>query len=176
MTPVSFEQRLREDLRVAPVQEPIALGNIVARASGERYLGLVEQKREVAADAIDPEKFMPSVKIDDAAVKAFYDANPTAFQAPEQAKFEYLTLTQDALAAQVAFDPAEAKAFYDKNQNLYAKPEEREASHILIAVKPDAKEEDKAAARKKAEYLLAQAKANPAKFAELAKQNSQDPG
>jgi peptidyl-prolyl cis-trans isomerase D len=161
---------------LAPIQEPIAMGNIVARASGERYLGLVEQKREVASAAIDPEQYMAGVKIDDAAIRAYYDANPTAFQTPEQAKFEYLTLTQDALAAQVAFDPAEAKAQYDNNINLYAKGEERSAAHILIAVKPDAKEEEKAAARKKAEDLLAQAKANPAKFGELAKQFSQDPG
>jgi hypothetical protein len=58
----------------------------------------------------------------------------------------------------------------------YAKAEERQASHILIAVKPDAKDDEKAAAKKKAEDLAAQARRAPAKFAELAKENSQDPG
>jgi peptidyl-prolyl cis-trans isomerase D len=177
MTPVIFEDRLRQDLLVAPVTEPIALGNIVARTSGERYLGLLEQKREVAAAAVDPEQFIGAVKIDDAAIKAHYDANPSAFQTPELAKFEYLVLTQDALAAQQsAPDAAAVRAQYDNNLKLYSKAEERDASHILIAAKADAKEPDKAAARKKAEDLYAQVKANPAKFPELAKQFSQDPG
>jgi hypothetical protein len=61
------------------------------------------------------------------------------------------------------------KAQYDKNQHLYGQAEERDASHILIAAKPDANENDKAAAKKKAEELAAQAKANPAKFAEPGK-------
>ncbi len=176
MTPAGFEERLRQDLLLAPVTEPISLGNVVARSSAERYLGLLEQKREVAAAAIDPDQFESAVKIDDAAVKAFYDANPSAFQSPELAKFEYVMLTQDALAAQSPVDAAEVKAQYDNNLKTYTKGEERDASHILIAAKPDAKPEEKAAARKKAEDLLAQVKADPARFAELAKKFSQDPG
>jgi peptidyl-prolyl cis-trans isomerase D len=176
LTPAGFEQRLRQDLLLRPVADPIANGNIVAKASAERYLGLLQQKREVAAAAIDPDQFMSSVKIDDAAVKARYDADPSAFKTPELAKFEYLVLDQDALAKQIALDPAEVKAQYDNNMKAYTAPEERDASHILIAVKPDAKPEEKEAARKKAEDLYAQVKANPAKFAELAKKYSQDPG
>ncbi len=176
MTPLGFEERMRQDLLLAPLNEPVAVGNIVARSSGERYLGLLEQKREVAAATIDPEQFMDAVKIDDGALKTYYDANTSAFQTPELAKIEYLVLTQDALAAQSALDPAEVKTQYDNNLKTYTKAEERDASHILIAVKPDAKPEDKAAARKKAEDVYAQAKANPAKFGELAKQYSQDPG
>ena len=140
---------MRQDLLLAPMQEPIAIGNIVARSSGERYLGLLEQKREVAAAAIDPEPFIEGVKIDDAAIKAYYDANTSAFQTPELAKIEYLMLTQDALAAQTAPDPAEVKAQYDNNLKPYTKAEERDASHILIAVKPDAKRRGEGGARRR---------------------------
>jgi peptidyl-prolyl cis-trans isomerase D len=176
MTPLMFEDRVRRDLILNPLQEPITLGNIVASSSGERYIGLVEQQREIAAAAVDPDPFMKDVKIDDAAVKAFYDANAKTLQTPELAKFEYVLLSQDALMAQVPVDPADVKAQYEKKHHLYGQAEERDASHILIAAKPDANENDKAAAKKKAEELAAQVKANPAKFAELAKQHSQDPG
>ncbi len=176
MTPMQFEERLRQDLLLSPLQEPLSLGNIVATASTARYLGLLQQKREVAAAAIEPDQFTAGIKIDDAAVKAFYDANTGSFQSPEQAKIEYLILTQDTLAQQITVLPAEVKAQYDGNMNLYGKGEERLASHILIAVKPDASSADKDAARKKADDVAAQAKANPAKFADLAKQFSQDPG
>jgi peptidyl-prolyl cis-trans isomerase D len=176
MTPALFEDQLRRDLLLAPLQEPMSLGNIVARASGERFLGLAEQRREVQAAAIDPEPYIPGTKIDDAAVKAYYDTNAASLQTLERAKIEYLLLTPEALAGQAPIDPAEVKAQYDSNVKLYTKAEEREAAHILIAVKPDAGDDAKAAAKAKAAEVMAKASANPAKFGELAKQFSQDPG
>ena len=79
------------------VQEPIASSNIVARASAAKFLNLLEQQREVAVAAVDIDPFLKDVKVDEAAIKDFYDKNPTAFQVPEQARIEYVLLTQDAL-------------------------------------------------------------------------------
>jgi peptidyl-prolyl cis-trans isomerase D len=176
MSQPQFEQRVRSELVLAPLQEPIVSANIVARASAERYLSLLEQQREVQIGSVDAAPFLKDVKVDDAQVKAYYDQNLAAFQTPEQARIEYVTLTQEALAARAKVEPAEVKAAYDANSKQYTTQEQRSAAHILIAVKPDAKDDEKAAAKKKAEGLLAQAKANPAKFGELAKANSQDPG
>jgi peptidyl-prolyl cis-trans isomerase D len=171
-----FVNDVRQALTLAPLQEPISAGNIVARTNVERYLALLEQQREVAVAVMAPDAFLKDVKIDDGAVKAFYDANLALFQVPEQVKIEYVTLTPDALAGQVPLDPAEVRKLYDDNIKQFGKAEERQASHILIAVKPDASAADKAAAKTRADALLAQLKKNPAQFAELAKQNSQDPG
>jgi len=130
----------------------------------------------VAVAVVAAEGFLKDVKIDDAAVRAFYDANATAFQIPEQVKIEYVALTPEAIAGQLSVEAAEVRKQYDDNIKQYTKAEERQASHILIAVKPDASDADKAAAKAKAETLAAQARKNPAQFADLAKQNSQDPG
>jgi peptidyl-prolyl cis-trans isomerase D len=176
MSPLQFEDRVRQDLLLAPLQEPIANAGIVPNAIGERFVGLGEQKRDVQVAAIDSERFIPGIKVDDAQVKAFYDANAAALQTPEQAKIEYLILTPEALASQSQVTPEEVKAQYDRNVARYTKPEERDAAHILIAVKPDASASDRAAAKAKAEDLVAKAKASPAKFGDLAKQFSQDPG
>ncbi|HTR56861.1 MAG TPA: SurA N-terminal domain-containing protein [Casimicrobiaceae bacterium] len=175
-TPAAFEQEVRAQLTLAPIQEPVGGANIVARSNVEHYLGLLDQQREVSAATIDVEPYMREVKIDDAAVKTFYDANPDAFQVPEEVKLEYVTLSPDTLAAQTPVDAAEVRKQYDDNLKRYGKPEERQASHILIAVKPDASDADKAAAKKRAEEVAAQAKKNPGQFAELAKSVSQDPG
>ena len=176
MTPLGFEQRVRQDLTLAPLQEPVAAANINAKSSVERFLALVEQQRDVAVAAIDPAPFAKDVKVDDAQVKAFYEQTPMAFQSPEEAKIEYVILTQEALIGQVKVDPEDVRRQYESNISQYSTKEQRRASHILIAVKPDAKDAEKAEAKKKAEALLAQVKANPAKFADLAKANSQDPG
>ena len=176
MTPLAFEQRVRQELTVAPLQEPIANGNITAMSNVERYLTLLDQQRQVAVATVPADVYLKDVKIDDAAVKAFYDANQGVFQVPDEVKIEYLVLTPDSLMGQITVDPAEVKKQYDDNIKQYTKAEERQASHILVAVKPDATDADKSAAKQKAEALAASARKTPAKFAELAKQNSQDPG
>jgi len=176
MTPLMFEQRLREDLLRAAVQEPIAGANIVARASVERYLGLLEQQREVAVAFVDAAPFLKDVKVSDADVRAFYDTNTGSFQTPEQARIEYVLLTQEALAARVVVDAAEVRKQFDANAAQYTAEEERAAAHILIPVKPDASAADKAAAKQLAEEVHAKVKAAPARFADLAKEFSKDPG
>jgi peptidyl-prolyl cis-trans isomerase D len=176
MSPLMFEQRVRGELVLSPLQDPIVNGSIAAQTSVQRYLALLEQKRDVAVASVPAEPFEKSVKIDDAEVKAFYDKNPTAFQTPEVAKIEYLLLNQDAIASQVKVDPAELRQAYDANAKQYTTNEERQASHILVSVKPDASDAEKAAARQKALTLLDKARAKPDAFAELAKANSQDTG
>src|ERR1700730_4100169 len=163
-------------LAVAPLQEPIANGNITATSNIERYLALLDQQRQVAVATVPADAYLKDVKIDDAAVKAFYDGNQGVFQVPDEVKIESLVLTPDSLMGQITVDPAEVRKQYDDNVKQYTKAEERQASHILVAVKPDATEAEKAAAKQKAEALAASARKTPAKFAELAKQNSQDPG
>ena len=92
----------------------------------------------------------------------------------------------------------EVKDFYDKNKEKYfVKPEEVKASHILIsasepAIRSKITEEDKDKklseeeinkkvkaemdeAKNRAEKVLEDVKANPEKFAEIAKKESQDP-
>jgi peptidyl-prolyl cis-trans isomerase D len=176
MTPEMFEQKLRNDLTLAPLQEPIASANFVAGASARRYLSLLEQKREVSSATIDAAPFARDVKVDDAAIKDFYDKNKNALQTPEQAKVEYIVLSPDTLMSKVSVKPEDVKAHYDQNLRQYGAPEERSAAHILVTVKPDASDADKDAAKRKADELAAKARANPADFARLAKENSQDPG
>ncbi|HTS22372.1 MAG TPA: SurA N-terminal domain-containing protein [Casimicrobiaceae bacterium] len=175
-TPAQFAEELRRDLVLAPLQEPIVGGSIVARSNVERYLDLLEQQREVAIATVDVDPFLKEVKIDDAEVKQYYDGNQGAFQTPEEVKLDYVKLTPDALAAEVTVDPADVRKQYDANPRNYGKPEERQASHILIAVKPDATAAEQDAAKKKAEEIAAEARKSPAQFAELAKKYSQDPG
>jgi len=176
MSPLMFEQRVRGDLTLSPVSDPIVNGSIAAKSSVQRYLTLLDQKREVSIAPIAAEPFEKSIKVSDEDVKAYYDKNPKAFETPEMAKVDYLLLTQDAIAAQIKVDPAEVKQVYDANAKQYTTNEERSASHILIAVKKDASDAEKAKAKQKAEELAAKARAKPDSFAQLAKENSQDPG
>jgi peptidyl-prolyl cis-trans isomerase D len=173
-----YEDGMRAQIMNERLVDPIARGGIVAQSTAQAFVTMLEQTREVAVATIDTAPFLKEANaaIDAAAVKAFYDANSSAFRTPEEVKFEYVVLTPDALLPQVSVTPEEVKAQYANNAKQYTKEEQREAAHILIAVKPDASEAEKAAAKKKAEEIYAKVKANPAQFAEIAKKESQDPG
>ena len=149
MSPLMFEQRVRGELVLSPLQDPIVNGSIAAQTSVQRYLALLEQKRDVAVAPIAAEPFEKSVKVSDADVKAFYDKNPTAFQTPEVAKIEYLLLNQDAIAAQVKVEPAELKQAYDAN--VEAVHDERGAPGVAHPDRGQARRERRRQGRREAE-------------------------
>jgi peptidyl-prolyl cis-trans isomerase D len=120
--------------------------------------------------------FLPQVKVTDDMVKAFYDKNAALFQIPEQVKAEYIVLDSAAVESQVAVTDAEVAQFYNTNQKRFTTPEQRTASHILITKAQGAKPAEEAAAKAKAEAVLAEVRKNPADFAAIAKAQSQDPG
>ena len=124
-------------------------------------------------DVYQRQQFEDKVKIESAAVQKFYDDNKPMFEVAEQVKAEYLVLSLEALLAQVTVSEAEIKTWYESHKDRYQQPEERRASHILIMTNADT---DKDKAKAKAEEVLKEVQKSPVRFAELAKQYSQDPG
>ena len=83
-------------------------------------------------------------------------------------------LIQTRIAPSVQVSEADARAFYNQNQQRMKTPPQVHLRHILIAANPEAPAE-RQKAREKAEGLLTQLK-NGGDFAQLAAQNSDDPG
>ena len=176
MTELGFENSVRRDLMLQRLNGAYQSTALVPNSVAERLLHINAQQREVRQDVLDAEKFIAQVKLEDGAAKAYYDGHQNEFQVAEQARIEFLALSLDAVASQVEVNRDEVKQFYEQNLKQYAKGEERQASHILITVDAQASDKDKKAALAKAEQLLSQVRKNPAGFAEVAKNNSQDPG
>lgn len=176
MTPAAFESRMRYDLTLSQLTRAVSGSAIQSRVVAERLLALAGKKREIQEAVVAVEPYLAQVKIDAAAVKAYYDANPGEFRTPEQVKAEYIVLSSEQLGALNPPSEEEIKAAYASRQAQFVQPERRRVSHILIPVAADEKPAQKEAARKKAETLLAEISRSPARFAELAKQNSKDPG
>ena len=176
MTPAGFEDRMRQDLRLSQVRDTV-IGSVVLPAGVIDRLGRIrEQQREISQWLIGPDDVKAKVALTDAAIKAFYEEHKADFKVPERARVEYLTLTLDGVAKKLTIPAAEIAQEFEKRKQQLASPEERKASHILIAVAKDAKPEVKAAARKRAEGLVAEIRATPKSFADLARKYSQDPG
>ena len=175
-TATIFEAQLRQDLARQQFIESIANTAFVGTVSAQQYLLAAEQSREIAIANIPAEPFAAQVKVTPEQAKAYYDSKQAEFTIPAQVRPEYIELTVEALAPQVQVGAEEIKAYYDANSVRYVQKEERKASHILIAAAAAASDAEKKAAKAKADSLFAQVIKNPKLFAELAKQNSADPG
>ena len=176
MTPAMFDQRMRRDLTVQQLAGSIQLTAFAPRTVSTRLSDINDQEREVQELLFPVAQYLPQVKVTDEMVKAYYDKNAALFTVPEQVKAEYVVLDADAVASQVQVSDAEITDYYNKNLKAYTTPEQRTASHILINLARDAKPADQAAAKAKAESVLAEVRKNPANFAEIARAQSQDPG
>ncbi|MCM8594838.1 SurA N-terminal domain-containing protein [Accumulibacter sp.] len=173
MSQAQFEAQLRQDLTLQQIVAAIGETAIGSQAVTEALQRIQSEERQVAEWRIAPEQFAAQVKIDEQTARKFYDENPERFTIAEQARVEYLVLSLDALLARIKPAETEVRAWYESHQDRYRQPEERRASHILIAANGEA---DPAKARAKAEEILGEVRKSPARFAEFARQYSQDTG
>jgi peptidyl-prolyl cis-trans isomerase D len=176
MTAETFQQRVGYQLAVQQLVGSVQLSAFAPRSVANRLSDLNDQQREVQELMFPAANYASQVKVTDEMVKAYYDKNAAMFQVPEQVKAEYLVLNADAVAKQVNVTDAEIQDTYNKNKARFGTPEKRSASHILITVAKNAKPADDAAAKAKAQAILAQLQKAPNDFAKLAKAQSQDPG
>lgn len=176
MSATNFENVLRQDLERAQFTESVVNTSIVSKKSVQQYLEATEQQREVAVVNLTQDQYASKVVITPERIKTYYEEKKVEFTIPEQVKFEYVELSVDSVASQTTLTPEEIQKAYDGKKESYTTKEERKASHILISVTPSSKDAEKVAAKAKADSLYAEVKKTPAKFAELAKANSQDPG
>ena len=173
MSQAQFEAQLRQDLTLQQIVSAIGDTAITSNTVVDELLRIQAEERQIAESRITPEQFAGQVKIDAQAVQKYYEENSRRFAVAEQAKVEYVVLSLDGMLAQVKPGDGEVSAWYETHKERYQQAEERRASHILILANGDA---DQATAKAKAEEVLKEVQKSPARFAELARQYSQDPG
>ncbi len=176
-TVAQLEAQLRAQYSVQQVVAGVAGSGFVPAQSSRLALEALLQRREVQLARVDVKTLVDSIRPTDEDLRKYYDdsAHTEALTAPEQADVEYLVLDLSAVESTIKVDEAELRNFYEQNIKRYTTPEERRASHILVKFDSGATEDQRKAAKAKADDLLSKIKKNPALFAELAKKNSDDP-
>ncbi|MBT0961437.1 SurA N-terminal domain-containing protein [Denitromonas iodatirespirans] len=176
MNELGFQERLRGELAYQQVLSAMGEASLVPRSAVMRVLSAQLEERTVHMVRFEPAAYLSSVEVSADALKAHYEANKASYAVPARVKVAYVVLSADSLKDQVTVSDDELRAEYEQTKATLGSPEERKARHILVQVAADASEADVAAAKQKAEGLLAQIKADPSRFAELAKSASDDPG
>ena len=169
MTEDQLIEKLRHQFELQNVANLAANGNIVSSQQLERIAKLMQAEREIRTAVVDPRNFAAGVKVDDAALKAYYDKDKSKYLIPKAVKFEYIELSAKTLADRQTVSEEEVKKAFAEQQSS-AQPKQ-EVSHIMFAL---AQGGDKAKIKAEAEKVLAEAKASPDNFAALAQKYSQD--
>jgi peptidyl-prolyl cis-trans isomerase D len=159
-----YVAQLQSQLPLQRISGAVGATAIAPKTVATRLAALEAQKREVSESRIDVQPFLAKVKIDEAQLKAHYDANLADYRTPERVRAEYLVLSADALAREDPPTEQEIKAAYEARAAQFKVDEQRRASHILVKSKEEA------------EKILAEVRKAPNTFAALAKKHSQDPG
>ncbi len=144
------------------LEEAKKLGISITDAEVERQISQIKSQfpsqevfqKQLAANQMTEEKLRQEIRGDDNKVNK---------------------LIQTRIMPTVQVSDADARSFYDQNQERMKTPPAVHLRHILIAVPPQAPAADRETARKKAEDLLQKIK-DGGDFAQLASQNSNDPG
>jgi peptidyl-prolyl cis-trans isomerase D len=173
-----FAQRLRQDLTQRQVVQGINGSVIAPLASANAALDAMFQQREIQVQQFMSNDLTSKIEPAEADLEKYYKdpVNASRFMAPESESIEYVVLDLEALKKGIAVSEQELRSYYASNEKRYTSTEERRASHILVKVDAGASAADRAKAKSKAEALLAEVKAAPGSFADVARKNSDDPG
>ncbi|ACB64321.1 PpiC-type peptidyl-prolyl cis-trans isomerase [Burkholderia ambifaria MC40-6] len=174
MTPEQYQERVRYSLALQQIPASIVASAFTPKGPAQRLSELAAQQREVQALVLKTSDYAAKVQPTDAQLTAYYDAHKQSFATPETATIQYLVYSPAAAAASAQPTDADIKKFYDDNPTHFRSEAQVRVSHIFIAAASDASAADKAAAKTKAEQLLADVKAHPDQFAQIAQKNSQD--
>ncbi|MFI0546131.1 MAG: SurA N-terminal domain-containing protein [Brachymonas sp.] len=164
LTVAQYEAKVRQELSERQLQEDV-YGTTVTVQNLRQVLGqALLQSRQVQLARFASADYLAQAKPTPEQEQGYYQQHRDMFKVPAQIDMQYVVLSPADVAAKLTFSDEQLRQYYAQNQARFAGQEERRASHILFAKKDQA------------EAALAQLKAKPERFAELAKKDSQDPG
>lgn len=168
------EGLLRRQIQINQLRTALAISSFATDAEVKQLSALTRQLRELAWVVVSAAHYLPEVKVDEAAIKGYFDAHKTEYLTPETLDLRYLELNLADMIARVNVEESQLQTYFAeqkaKNPEKYVQGEQRRVSHILFTVN-DPNED--AAVKAKAEDIYKRVKAGE-DFALLAKQFSQD--
>ncbi len=172
-----FEQSQRAELALNRVLGPVALTASVPVSVTDKLKHVLTEERTVRLFTYPASDFEKDVVVTDADIGAWYDKNKQSFELPEQVSVQYLLLNEAAAMQNLpAVKPEDLQKYYEQNKARYVRPARVDVSHIQINLPAGATDDQRAAAKKKAEGIAEKVRADKSAFADLARADSQDAG
>jgi peptidyl-prolyl cis-trans isomerase D len=182
LTPVTFEDSVGKEILINKLQAMITGSASVSDAAIRQEFVKENTKAKFDYAVVKQDDIKKGLHPTVEELKAFYDSHQKNYanSVPEKRKIKYVVLDTGKIQSAVQVSRDDLQAYYNQHRDQYRTAEQAKVSHILIKTPlpgSDGKVDDKgvAAAQGRAEDLLKQLKAG-AKFEDLAKKYSEDPG
>ncbi len=170
LLPSGHRDQLRTQITANHLVSGLAQSDFATSADLGITAKVSDQRRDIRFIQVPAVTEADIAAVDDAAIKAFYEANQQSFVRPDQVQLEYLQLSISDFYAEVS--EQDVREVYEREKAAYKPELERSIAHILINVdQPDNRDE--------AEAKIAEVQAKLAAgedFAGLASQYSDDGG
>lgn len=172
MTPMGLRQRLAEDIKVAQLNQLVAISDFVTPAQAKRWSGLLNEQRKIKYKLINSDDFIDKVTLSDEQIEDYYKANESHFLSEAKAKIDYLQLSLDELVEEQEIAEDDLAGAYSDYKAQVEKNAQRASHHILIEIND---EMDAESALNKANKLYSEIQQGTS-FEQLAKEHSDDLG
>ncbi len=182
LTPAKFEEAVGNDILLTKLQAFISGGaNVSESAIRDQF---IKQNSKVKFDyaVLKQDDLRKGLHPTDEELQAYYNAHKAAYanSVPEKRKVKYAVVETGKAETGIQVTRDDLRAYYDQHREQYRVPEQAKVSHIWIKMPvpgADGKVDDKkvAEAQHRADDLLKQIRGG-AKFDDLAKKYSEDPG
>jgi peptidyl-prolyl cis-trans isomerase D len=169
-----FEELIRQGLLEEKFRKRVTDGISVGPNELQDEFRFKNEKIKLNYALIKPEDLAAKINPTDAEIKAEYEKNKSRYQVPEKRVVRYGLLDTTQMRRNIQVSDDQLKVQYQNNIQQYQVPNRVHAEHILFMTvgKTDAEVDE---IKKTAEDVLKQAKKG-AKFEDLAKKYSEDPG
>lgn len=175
ITTMRFQSNMQEQILITGMVDFFKNSFFSSNLLNQKLATLLSQERNISSYTIQKQQFIGQVKLSDAEVKAYYQANIARYSLPEQVKVQYLLLNTSSVMQSIQISDYDLAQYIEHNKANLTTPKV-DVSHILFAVPHDANATAKAAIKNKAEQVLKEVQQHPDQFATYAKQYSEDNG
>ena len=173
LTPQDFEANQREDLLINKVEQFITRGTKVLETEMLSFFHHTRDRVNLAYVQIDPQDFKNQVKVDEEAVRDYFDKHRENYRLADKRNILYVRFVPQDYLAEVEVTDQEIEEFYQLHQDDYREPKKVHARHILFRISENAKTAEIQEILDRAKKVLDLARKGD-NFADLARKYSDD--
>ena len=173
LTPQDFEANQREDLLINKVEQFITRGTKVLESEMLSFFHHTRDRVNLAYVQIDPQDFKNQVKVDEEAVRDYFDKHRENYRLADKRNILYVRFVPQDYLAEVEVTDQEIEDSYQLHQDDYLEPKKVHARHILFRISENAKTAEIQKILDRAKKVLDLARKGD-NFADLARKYSDD--
>lgn len=133
-----FETSLREDSTRTILQAAVLGGIPEPQTYGELLAAFSNERRSVTWAAMGPESVAVLPEPTEEELRAFYEANPDRFTAPELREVSYAWLTPEMIQDDLPIEDTEVRALYDERIDEFVQEERRLVERLVFPSEEEA--------------------------------------